>query len=72
MHLPAIEASNVQFQHLKTMMVGTNAQKLLNALHGIRRNTLQIINNKIHQKRNKIKKWWEHQKMILNLLFTMF
>ena len=38
-------------------------------LNAIRRNTLQIINKKVHQTRKKTKKWREHQ-MMLNLLFT--
>ena len=60
MHLPAIETENVQFQHLKIILVGRNVQKFLCVLNAMRRNTLQIINNKIHQKRKKTKKWWKH------------
>ena len=56
MHLPAIEAQNVQFHHLKISLVGRNVQKLFYVLNAVRRNKLQIINNKIHKKRNKTKK----------------
>ena len=43
--------------------------KVAFCLNAIRRNTLQIINNKNHQKRKKAKKWREDQ-MMLNPLFT--
>ena len=48
---------------------GWNVQKLLCVVNAIRKNTLQNINNKIHQKRKKTKKCQEHQ-MMLNSLFT--
>ena len=41
-------------------LFGRNVQKLLCVLNAIRRNILQIINNMIHQKRKKVKKWWKH------------
>ena len=39
MHLPTIKACNVQFQHLKIILVKRNLQKLLCVLNVIRRNT---------------------------------
>ena len=40
----AIEASNVQFQLLKIILIGRNVQKLLCVLDAMKRNILQLEN----------------------------
>ena len=72
MHLPAIEAENAQFQHLKINLVRRNVQKLFCVLNAIRRNTLQTINNKIHQKKKKMKKRRDDVKLVVHRALSGF